>query len=270
MVDLQMPLLCAILILSGLDGLVAFIAQKKAALAKVIYLFTGLTALLAIALLVIRGRLAHGLPLANGLDFSLWLILVLNLFIFFLINKKGTRLFMAVFCIDVIVLGFTIWMMSLDLTVSPLMPALRSPWLSVHVLTAMLSYSCLCVSFVLSLLLLVKSSGLSLPGEATQELKELDYWSYRLVIIGLPLLTMMLITGSIWAEYSWGSYWSWDWKETWALITWLVYALYLHLRVSGWRYKKAAILNIIGFAVVIFTFFGVSYLLPGLHSYLQT
>lgn len=268
MTDFQMPLLFAILIMAGLDGLVAVIARKKAGLAKLMYVFAGASVVVSIALLVIRGRLAHGLPLANGLDFSLWLVLVLNLFILFLI--KRARLFMAAFCLDLIVAGLTIWMMSLDLTVSPLMPALRSPWLSVHVLTAMLSYSCLCVSFVLSLLLLVKSNGLTLPGQATKELKELDYWSYRLVMIGLPLLTVMLITGSIWAEYSWGSYWSWDWKETWALITWLVYALYLHLRVSGWRYKKAAILNIIGFAVVVFTFFGVSYLLPGLHSYLQT
>ena len=116
------------------------------------------------------------------------------------------------------------------------------------------------MSFVLSAVIAAR------PEDSTTI--KLDEWAYRLVLLGLPLLTVMLVTGSVWAEYAWGSFWSWDWKEVWALVTWLVYALYLHLRVSGWRNKKAAVLNILGFAVVVFTFFGVSYLLPGLHSYL--
>ena len=91
-----------------------------------------------------------------------------------------------------------------------------------------------------------------------------------MVFVGMPFLTIMLITGAVWAEYAWGTFWSWDPKETFALVTWLVYALYLHIRLMrGWRGKRTAILSVIGFLTVIFTFFGVSYLLPGLHSYLS-
>ncbi len=86
--------------------------------------------------------------------------------------------------------------------------------------------------------------------------------------IGFPLLTLGIITGSIWAEYAWGSYWSWDPKEVWSLVTWLLYAALLHGRMTvGWRGRKAAILAIVGFCAVLFTFLGVNLLLPGLHSY---
>ena len=96
----------------------------------------------------------------------------------------------------------------------------------------------------------------------------LDRLTYKTVGIAFPLLTLMIATGAYWANRTWGSYWSWDPKETWALITWLVYAGYLHMRITrGWRGRRAAYFAIIGFAVVIFTFFGVTYLLPGLHAY---
>ena len=86
--------------------------------------------------------------------------------------------------------------------------------------------------------------------------------------IGFPLLTLMIAAGAYWANRTWGSYWSWDPKETWAAITWLVYAGYLHMRITrGWRGRRAAYFAILGFAVVMFTFFGVTYLLPGLHAY---
>jgi ABC-type transport system involved in cytochrome c biogenesis permease subunit len=100
------------------------------------------------------------------------------------------------------------------------------------------------------------------------EPNKIDLLTYKTIAVAFPLLTVMIATGAYWANRTWGSYWSWDPKETWALITWLVYAGYLHARlVHGWRGRRAAYLAIIGFAVVIFTFFGVSYLLPGLHAY---
>ncbi len=96
----------------------------------------------------------------------------------------------------------------------------------------------------------------------------LDRVTYKTICIAFPLLTMMIAAGAYWANRTWGSYWSWDPKETWAAITWLVYALYLHMRIThGWRGRRAAYFSIAGFAVVMFTFFGVTYLLPGLHAY---
>jgi cytochrome c-type biogenesis protein CcsB len=96
----------------------------------------------------------------------------------------------------------------------------------------------------------------------------LDDLIYRTVAVSFPLLTLMIIAGAYWANRTWGSYWSWDPKEDWALITWLTYAGYLHMRLTrGWRGRRAAYMAIIGFAIVLFTFFGVSYLLPGLHAY---
>jgi cytochrome c-type biogenesis protein CcsB len=96
----------------------------------------------------------------------------------------------------------------------------------------------------------------------------LDRLTYKTIGIAFPLLTLMIAAGAYWANQTWGSYWSWDPKETWAAITWVVYAGYLHMRITrGWRGRRAAYFAILGFAVVMFTFFGVTYLLPGLHAY---
>jgi cytochrome c-type biogenesis protein CcsB len=98
--------------------------------------------------------------------------------------------------------------------------------------------------------------------------EELDRITYKTIAIAFPLLTLMIAAGAYWANKTWGSYWSWDPKETWAAITWLVYAGYLHMRITrGWRGRRAAYFAILGFAVVMFTFFGVTYLLPGMHAY---
>ena len=98
--------------------------------------------------------------------------------------------------------------------------------------------------------------------------EDLDRITYKTIAIAFPLLTLMIAAGAYWANQTWGSYWNWDPKETWAAITWLVYAGYLHMRITrGWRGRRAAYFAILGFAVVMFTFFGVTYLLPGLHAY---
>jgi cytochrome c-type biogenesis protein CcsB len=97
---------------------------------------------------------------------------------------------------------------------------------------------------------------------------KLDRYTYKTIRIAFPLLTLMIAAGAYWANQTWGSYWNWDPKETWAAITWLVYAGYLHMRITrGWRGRRAAYFAILGFVVVMFTFFGVTYLLPGLHAY---
>jgi cytochrome c-type biogenesis protein CcsB len=117
----------------------------------------------------------------------------------------------------------------------------------------------------LYLLLLWRRPGLE---SMLPESDRLDRLTYKTVMIALPLLTAMIATGAYWANQTWGSYWSWDPKETWAAITWLVYAIYLHMRVTrGMRGRVAAYFAIAGFVVVIFTFFGVTYLLPSIHGY---
>jgi cytochrome c-type biogenesis protein CcsB len=100
-------------------------------------------------------------------------------------------------------------------------------------------------------------------------LQTLDEINYRLITFGFPLLTLAIITGALWAETAWGSYWNWDPRETWSLITWFIYAIVLHARlVAGWRGKRAALLSMIGFLTIIIAFFGVKLLKKGLHVFL--
>ncbi|MFZ0734329.1 MAG: c-type cytochrome biogenesis protein CcsB [Candidatus Sulfotelmatobacter sp.] len=118
---------------------------------------------------------------------------------------------------------------------------------------------------LLYLLLLWRRSDLE---RLLPDAEALDRITYKTICIAFPLLTLMIAAGAYWANRAWGSYWNWDPKETWAAITWLVYAGYLHMRITrGWRGRRAAYFAILGFAVVMFTFFGVTYLLPGLHAY---
>jgi cytochrome c-type biogenesis protein CcsB len=198
---------------------------------------------------------------------------------------------------------------------SPLVPALKSNWLMMHVSVMMLSYATLMVGSVLAIAFLIVTRGqnISLRGSslgtddrrnlstgitiksnqgmvlqsnnaATAVLEEvetitlspqrlglaeiLDNISYRIIGLGFPLLTIGIISGGVWANEAWGSYWSWDPKETWALITWLVFAAYLHSRITkGWQGRKPAILAATGFVVVWICYLGVNLLGKGLHSY---
>ncbi len=184
---------------------------------------------------------------------------------------------------------------------APLVPALKSNWLMMHVSIMMLSYSTLITGSLLSILFLVLTFGknISLQGsslgatnvqnvdsrnmsiaileatapEATNSnslslLETLDNLSYRIIGLGFPLLTTGIIAGAVWANEAWGAYWSWDPKETWALITWFVFAAYLHARITkSWQGKRPAILASIGFVVVWICYLGVNFLGKGLHSY---
>jgi cytochrome c-type biogenesis protein CcsB len=158
--------------------------------------------------------------------------------------------------------------------IDPLIPALQSNWLHAHVITCFLAYASFALSCAVSVVYLVK---LRKAGKMEKEdgmtglfpaLDSLDDLIYRTIVVGFPLLTIGIITGAAWANYAWGAYWSWDPKETWSLITWFAYAIFLHARITrDWRGKRAAILSIVGFIAVIITYFGVNYLLSGLHSY---
>jgi len=156
--------------------------------------------------------------------------------------------------------------------IEPLIPALQSNWLTYHVLTCFLGYAAFAVSFGSSIAFLIKNRKGSVSSRERPSLLPdinlLDEIIYKANAVGFLLLGIGIITGAVWANYAWGSYWSWDPKETWSLITWLIYAIFLHARVTrGWRGNKTAILSIIGFCAVIFTFIGVNYVLSGLHAY---
>jgi cytochrome c-type biogenesis protein CcsB len=158
--------------------------------------------------------------------------------------------------------------------IDPLVPALQSNWLHAHVITCFLSYSSFALSCAVSVMYLLKlrkkEKGQKEAGLMAlfPSLESLDALVYKTVVVGFPLLTIGIVTGAAWANYAWGSYWSWDPKETWSLITWFVYAIFLHARFTReWRGKRTAALSIIGFSAVIFTYFGVNYVLSGLHSY---
>jgi ABC-type transport system involved in cytochrome c biogenesis permease subunit len=144
---------------------------------------------------------------------------------------------------------------------TPLVPALQSYWLWLHVSVTLLGEAFFAVAFIASLLYL-------LAGSEEKRLK-MDAVAYRAVAVGFPLFTLGgLVFGMVWAYRAWGTYWSWDPKEVWSLITWFVFALYLHTRiVMGWKGKRSAWIAIIGFLAALFTYFGVNYLLSGLHSY---
>jgi cytochrome c-type biogenesis protein CcsB len=187
---------------------------------------------------------------------------------------------------------------------APLVPALKSNWLMMHVSIMMLSYSTLITGSLLSILFLVLTLGknvslqgnsmgsvqseesstrnmsiavleASLPNQqdninskSLSLLETLDNLSYRIIGLGFPLLTTGIVAGAVWANEAWGAYWSWDPKETWALITWFVFAAYLHARITkSWQGKRPAILASVGFVVVWICYLGVNFLGKGLHSY---
>lgn len=153
----------------------------------------------------------------------------------------------------------------------PLVPALQSYWLWLHVSVTLLGEAFFAVAFITSIMYLVADSrekkGTAKKSAISSE--KLDSMSYRCVAVGFPLFTLGgLVFGMIWAYKAWGSYWSWDPKEVWSLITWFVFALYLHTRiVMGWKGRRSALIAIFGFLAALFTYFGVNYLLAGLHSY---
>lgn len=163
-----------------------------------------------------------------------------------------------------VVLAMLLYATTQNADPSPLIPALQnSPLLTLHVLTAALSYGAACVSFGAAVLYLIKPHvKWHLPS-----FEKLDEVGYRGVVATFPLITIMIILGALWADTAWGRYWGWDPKETAAFVTWLIYAAYLHARVvRDWRGKRAAWLLVLGFAAVLFSYFG-NHFFGGLHAY---
>jgi cytochrome c-type biogenesis protein CcsB len=210
-------------------------------------------------------------PFSNmyeSLVFFSWTVALLYLFV----EYKYKERIVGVFATPLIFLAIAYASLApgMESEITPLIPALKSNWLIAHVITCFLGYAGFAVAFGFSVMYLVrpetaKQNGLAarLPYPAV-----IDELTYQMVVFGFLFLTIGIITGSVWANSAWGSYWSWDPKETWSLITWFIYATLLHLRMMrGWNGKRIAWVSIVGFMAVLFTYFGVNYFLSGLHSY---
>jgi cytochrome c-type biogenesis protein CcsB len=153
-----------------------------------------------------------------------------------------------------------------DESIQPLMPALQSNWLSVHVVTCFLGYGAFAISAVAAAGYLIASRQSSLVRPEARQ--ALSLVVEQTVSFGFLFLTLGIMTGSVWANRTWGTYWSWDPKETWSLITWLIYAAFLHFNfMRGWRGQRAAWISIIGFCSVLFTYYGVNFWIKSIHSY---
>ena len=218
---------------------------------------------LNLAYMIARGVVAHRLPLANQFEFATafaWVIGLMAILLHRRTNESwlGALTAAAAF----LILSFAALQ---PRKVSELMPALRSAWFSLHIGSAVVSYSAFMVSACASLRYMMLAGKESSESE---RLERLDYLSYRMIAFGFLMLTITILTGCIWAEQAWSAFWTWDPKETWALITWLIYAAYLHLRLNRkWRGKRTAIYSMVGIVCVLFTFIGVNMLFVGLHSY---
>ncbi|MGA3114180.1 MAG: c-type cytochrome biogenesis protein CcsB [Syntrophobacteraceae bacterium] len=221
-------------------------------------------------------RLGYGhAPLSNmyeSLVFASWAIMIIYLVFEWRVGQRALGVFPALF--SFLAMAYASFSKDVDSKILPLVPALKSNWLIAHVMTCFLGYAAFAVSFGLSLLYLLRirfpqnpnprSGFVALLPSASQ----LEWFSYQMVLFGFLWLSVGIITGSIWANSAWGTYWSWDPKETWSLITWFIYAALLHARnLQGWKGPRVAWLSMIGFGCVLFTYFGVNFLLSGLHSY---
>jgi cytochrome c-type biogenesis protein CcsB len=221
-------------------------------------------------------RMGYGhAPLSNmyeSLVFASWAIMLIYLVFEWRTKQRALGVFPALF--SFLAMAYASFSKDVDSKIQPLVPALKSNWLIAHVMTCFLGYAAFAVSFGLSVLYVVKkrSTGNPKPQGALAaflpSVPQLEWFNYQMVLFGFLWLSVGIITGSIWANSAWGTYWSWDPKETWSLITWLIYAALLHARnMQGWKGERVAWLSMIGFGCVLFTYFGVNFLLSGLHSY---
>lgn len=211
-----------------------------------------------------RGVAAGRLPLANQFEFAsgfAWSAAVMGL----VLHGKFRQRYALTVCAPVtfLLLSYAAFQ---PMEIREIMPALRSTWFALHIGSATFSYASLAIAGALGvhyLVLLARGHK-----ESDAHMRQTDYMAYRLICLGFLLLTVVILSGAIWAEQAWSAWWTWDPKETWALITWILYAIYLHQRLRmKWQGRRMAWFAALAVVCVIFTFAGVNILLPGLHSY---
>ena len=222
-----------------------------------------LSVVLHLVYIIWRGVAAHRLPLANQFEFATMFALMVAVFGLILdYRAHGNMEWILTLCSPMAFLLQSYAALQ-PKEITELMPALKSAWFGLHIGSAALSYSAFALAALVGLrYLIVEEKG------DEKHLNQLDILSYKLICFGFLMLTIVIFSGCIWAEQAWSTFWSWDPKETWALITWIVYAIYLHQRFRmKWKGKRMAWLAVVAFIFVIFTFVGVNTLMSGLHSY---
>ena len=216
------------------------------------------------AFTVWRGIAAQRIPLANQFEFAngfAWSAAIMGIILYRRLRQEWVLT--ASMPVAFLVLSYAAFQ---PMEITDLMPALRSTWFALHIGSATFSYAAFAIAGGLGVyyLLQLKKGA----DESDKRLKQTDYMIYRLICLGFLLLTVVILSGAIWAEQAWSRWWSWDPKETWALITWILYAIFLHQRLRAkWQGKRMAWFAVIAVICVLFTFAGVNKLLPGLHSY---
>ena len=193
--------------------------------------------------------------------------------------RDRSKQVLGVFVVPCVLLALGLSVTVLYADAAELIPALRSGWLVVHVMSAMIATGAFALGALFSALFLVRdrSDRMIAAGERSEagwvarllpEAASMDRIAYRINAFTFPLWTFAVIAGAIWAENAWGRYWGWDPKETWAFITWVVYAAYLHARATaGWKARGSAWIALAGFGCLMFNYFGINLLVSGLHSY---
>jgi len=240
---------------------VAFLKNKTSRIVLIAFL-AGFA--LHTAYFVSRGITAGRLPMANQFEFAMsfsWGISLMYIIMKFRFKADWITNY-ALPAAFLMLLYASI----LPREIRELMPALRSRWFGIHIGSAVVAYA----AFTLSACAGVKYLFALKKGETEDSLgmRQMDFFSYRLVILGILGLTICILSGAVWGEEAWSSFWQWDPKELWSLITWIVYAIYLHQRLRmKWHGKRMAIFAIVAVGFVLFTFIGVNTLLPGLHSF---
>jgi ABC-type transport system involved in cytochrome c biogenesis permease subunit len=236
---------------------------RTAAMGRYATMLGWLATFALLASLVFRAiATGHG-PFANMYEFSMAFAFgILVAYMWF--ERKYHQRILGVIVMPV-ALAMMLYAATIPADIEPLVPALQNNLLlTVHVAVAIVAYGSFAIAFAAALMYLIQPEGgrWGLPKPSV-----LDEMGYRAVVVGFPFLTLTIILGAVWADVAWGSYWSWDPKETASLVTWLIYGAYLHARVMrGWRGSRAAWLLVLGFAATLFTYFG-NLFFGGLHSY---
>jgi cytochrome c-type biogenesis protein CcsB len=228
--------------------------------------------------LITRGLAVHRLPWGDMYEFTVALTFVAVVFFLGLMIKYRAY-YLGLFVIGAVVVALGLAQTVIYTAAGPLVPALQSYWLSIHVTAITLAVGTYFVAAVLGVVYLLadRHARRVTAGRASQAdgimgrlpaPEVLDRLAYRTVMFAFPLWTFGIIAGAIWADQAWGRYWGWDPTETWAFITWVVYACFLHARsTAGWRGRKAAVVQLVGFCCLLFNMIGVSLFITGLHSY---
>ena len=243
---------------------------------QVAMLLTVLGALTHTGVLVTRGLALDRLPWGNMYEFATAVVLVAVVaFVVLAVRSPGLR-HLGLFVLAPVVVSLVAIGLFLYVEGAPLVAALRSSWLAVHVTTAILGFGVFFVSGIASVLYLVRGRFEARGGDPSSSrvvaripsAATLDRVAHRTAVFGFPIWTFAVIAGAIWAESAWGRFWGWDPKETWAFIAWVVYAAYLHARTTaGWRGRPAAWVNVVGLGVMVFNLLYVNMVSSGLHSY---